>query len=231
MSKKVAIIQSNYIPWKGYFDIIRKVDAFVLLDDVQYTRRDWRNRNLIKTAHGLQWLTIPVDVKGQFDININQVEVADGSWAKDHWQKIRHSYSKAACFKEFAPRFEEVYLNLREKSLSNINLQFIQLINSILEIKTPIVWSHDFATSPEKSARLLDICRQLGATHYLSGPAAKNYLQVDLFNETNIEVEWMDYSHYLPYRQLHGDFAHGVTVLDLIFNEGNDSIKYLLPLT
>ncbi len=231
MSKKVAILQSNYIPWKGYFDIIRKVDAFVLLDDVQYTRRDWRNRNLIKTAQGLQWLTIPVDVKGQFDININQVQVADSNWASDHWNKVRHSYSKAPCFKEFAPWAEQAYTSLKESSLSKINFHFIRAINSILGISTPVLWSHDFVVSTERSLRLLDICKQLNATCYVSGPAAKNYLQVSLFNQQGIEVEWMDYSRYPAYRQLYGDFQHGVSVLDLIFNEGRDAEKYLLPLT
>ena len=229
--KRVAIIQSNYIPWKGYFDIIRKVDAFVLLDDVQYTRRDWRNRNLIKTAQGLQWLTIPVDVKGKFDININQVQVADATWALDHWNKIRHSYSKAPCFKEFAPLVEEAYTSLKETSLSKINFHFIQAINAILEIPTPVLWSHDFVASSEKSTRLLDICKQLNATCYVSGPSAKNYLQTSLFNQQGIEVEWMNYAGYPPYRQLYGDFQHGVSVLDLIFNEGRDAKKYLLPLT
>jgi hypothetical protein len=230
MSKKVAIIQSNYIPWKGYFDVIKKVDAFVLLDDVQYTRRDWRNRNLIKTINGPQWLTIPVDVKGQFEIKINEVTVSDTSWTKDHWNKIKQSYSKAACYKEFSPIIEDAYLQLSEKSLSKINHHFITLINSILEIDTPILWSHDFAVSDEKSRRLLDICKQLKADCYISGPAAKDYLNESIFREEGIEVEWMSYDGYPPYRQLFGDFVHGLSVLDLIFNEGREARKYLLNL-
>ncbi|MFM7850336.1 MAG: WbqC family protein, partial [Flammeovirgaceae bacterium] len=112
MSKTVAIVQSNYIPWKGYFDLIKRADAFVLLDDVQYTRRDWRNRNLIKTNNGLQWLTIPVDVKGQFEIKINEVTVADPTWAQDHWNKIKQCYGKAQHFNAFAPLVEEAYLSM-----------------------------------------------------------------------------------------------------------------------
>jgi hypothetical protein len=228
MSKKVAIIQSNYIPWKGYFDIIKKVDVFVLLDDVQYTRRDWRNRNLIKSPQGLQWLTIPVDVKGQFEIKINEVMVADEQWPKDHWNRIKQAYSKAPCFKEFGQLIEEAYLQLNEKSLSKINYCFIKLINSILEIDTPVFWSHDFVVSDEKSTRLLDICQQLKADCYVSGPAAKDYLNEEMFKVKGIEVEWMSYNGYQPYRQLHGEFAQGVSVLDLIFNEGKDAKKYLL---
>lgn len=227
MSKSIAIIQSNYIPWKGYFDIINKVDGFVLLDDVQYTRRDWRNRNQIKTANGLQWLTIPVDVKGQYEIKINEVVVADLDWNKDHWNKIQQAYSKATYFKEFSPLLKDAYLTLNERNLSRINFHFIQLINSILGIKTPIYWSSDFSTSNEKSQRLLDICKQVGATHYVSGPAAKDYLQIDLFKQEDIVVEWMDYSHYLFYNQLHGTFVHGVSVLDLIFNQGSRASEYI----
>ncbi|MFM7488334.1 MAG: WbqC family protein [Cytophagales bacterium] len=229
MSKTVAIVQSNYIPWKGYFDLIRRADAFVLLDDVQYTRRDWRNRNLIKTNNGLQWLTIPVDVKGQFEIKINEVTVADPSWAEDHWNKIKQWYGKAQHFKAFAPMIEEAYLSMHESSLSKINFQFIQLINKILEIETPIFWSHDFNTTNEKSTRLLELCQHLSADRYLSGPAAKSYLDVSLFQQAGMEVEWMDYTGYPIYNQLFGEFAHGVTALDLIFNEGNSAKKYLLP--
>ena len=228
MSKKIAIIQSNYIPWKGYFDIIKKVDVFVLLDDVQYTRRDWRNRNLIKTPQGLQWLTIPVDVKGQFEIKINEVMVADEQWPKDHWNKIKQAYSKALFFKEFGQLIEEAYLQLNEKSLSKINYCFIKLINSILAIDTPVFWSHYFAVSDEKSTRLVEICQQLKADCYVSGPAAKSYLNEEIFTNQGIQVEWMSYLGYQPYRQLHGDFVHGVSVLDLIFNEGKDAKKYLL---
>jgi WbqC-like protein family len=228
MPKSVAIIQSNYIPWKGYFDMIKKVDAFVLLDDVQYTRRDWRNRNLIKTPQGLQWLTIPVEVKGKFDSKINEVKVADPNWAQDHWNKIKQAYTKATHFKEMSPLMEQAYLGLTEQSLSKINYHFLTVINSILEIETPLFWSHDFEVSNEKSTRLLDICKKLEATVYLSGPAAKDYLKVELFKSSGIDVEWMTYEGYQPYRQLHGAFEHSVSILDLIFNEGADAKKYLL---
>jgi WbqC-like protein family len=227
MSKRIAILQSNYIPWKGYFDMMGMVDEFVLLDDVQYTRRDWRNRNQIKTAQGLQWLTIPVDVKGRFESNINEVTVADPNWTKDHWNKISQAYSKAMFFKDYCVQIEEAYLNLSERHLSKINYRFLALINTILMIKTPIHWSENFIVSEEKSLRLLDICLKLGATVYVSGPAAKDYLRVDLFKREGIEVKWMDYSGYPEYRQLYGTFIHSVSILDLIFNEGPNAIKFL----
>lgn len=226
MSKRVAIIQSNYIPWRGYFDIIDSVDAFVLLDDVQYTRRDWRNRNQIKTAQGLQWLTIPVDVKGQFDVKIKDVTVANAEWTSDHWNKISQAYRKAPHFATYSDVFEDAYLSCTEKYLSQINFRFLQLINSILEIKTPIYWSHDFSMSTDKSQRLLDICLQLEAATYVSGPAAKDYLQTDKFELAGVNVEWMSYDGYRSYEQLHGDFVPNVSVIDLIFNEGPEAKQY-----
>jgi hypothetical protein len=227
VSKRVAIIQSNYIPWRGYFDIINSVDAFVLLDDVQFTRRDWRNRNQIKTAQGLQWLTIPVDVKGQFDIKIKDVTVSNASWAQDHWNKIAQAYRKAPYFQAYKAQFEQAYLTDSERYLSQINHRFLSLINSILSVKTPLLWSNDFVISQDKSQRLLQICQQLDATTYVSGPAAKDYLQVALFQEAGLEVEWVNYDGYAGYQQLHGAFEPNVSVIDLIFNQGPAAKQYL----
>ncbi len=119
--KKVAIIQSNYIPWKGYFDIINSVDVFILYDDMQYTRRDWRNRNKIITPKGLQWLTIPVAVKGKYYQKINEVEISDSSWAKKHWGSIVHNYHNAPYFKDYKNLFSSLYLGMDETSLSKVN--------------------------------------------------------------------------------------------------------------
>jgi hypothetical protein len=224
--KKVAIIQSNYIPWKGYFDIIRRVDAFVLLDDVQFTRRDWRNRNLIKTQSGLKWLTIPVKVKGQFYIKIQDVYTEGTDWRKDHWNMIEHAYKTAPYFESYKETFRELYLSDDDENLSSINFKFLTLINQILNISTPIRFSREFEVSPEKSERLLQICQHLGATTYLSGPAAQDYLNVASFESHHIGVEWMRYPAYPEYPQLHGPFEHGVSILDMIFNVGPDAPKY-----
>jgi hypothetical protein len=225
--KKVAIIQSNYIPWRGYFNIIKNVDAFVLLDDVQYTRRDWRNRNLIKTKNGLKWVTIPVQVKGQYFTKIKDVVVADSDWRKDHWQMLSDAYKDAPFFSNYANVFKTIYLENDEVNLSLINFEFIRVINSILEIPTPIFWSMDFDTPPDKTERLVEICKSLKATEYVSGPAAKDYMNVDLFTRNSIKVCWTDYSNYLEYKQLFPPFANGVTVLDLLFNEGPQANNFL----
>ena len=225
--KKIAILQSNYIPWKGYFDLINMVDTFVIYDDIQYTRRDWRNRNRIKTQNGTKWLSIPVEVKGKFQQRINETQISDNKWNKNHWETIKNVYTKAPHFKAYKPYFEDLYLNTTTPFLSEINYQFITAINQLLGIKTELVHSSTIEASGKKTDRLLDICEQLGANSYLSGPAAKNYLIEEKFEEKNIRVEWMDYSGYKEYPQLHPPFEHGVTILDLIFNVGPDAIQYM----
>ena len=228
MTKRVAIIQSNYIPWKGYFNIIKCVDHFVLLDDVQYTRRDWRNRNLIKAKAGLKWLTIPVAVKNNYHIKIEDVQTAGSDWRRDHWNQVKDAYSASQYFKEIAPFFEEIYLQNKELNLSKINHSFIKQIVSILKIDTPITWSREFTDTPTgKTERLVRICKKLNATEYISGMAAKEYLEVDLFDKENIKVVWADYSGYQPYSQLYPPFEHRVSILDMLFNEGIQSAHLL----
>lgn len=229
MTKRVAIIQSNYIPWKGYFNIIRDSDEFVFLDDVQYTRRDWRNRNLIKTRYGLKWLTIPVAVKGNFSVRIKDVMVADHSWRDQHWNDIVTAYNGSAYFNMYREQFKALYLEDHERSLSLINLRFIQLINSLLGIKTPLRWSMDFQAPPGKSERLLHICQQLNADEYISGLSAKSYINESLFEKNGIGIRWVDYSNYPVYNQLTSPFEHGVSIIDLLFNEGPGACEYLKP--
>lgn len=225
--KRVAILQSNYIPWKGYFDIINSVDEFIFLDEVQFTRRDWRNRNLIKTANGLLWLTIPVNVKNNFSVPINQVTVSDQLWRKKHWTSIQNNYSKAPFFKPLKEPFEALYLDQKEIYLSRINFAFIAAVNEILGIKTKISWSSDYGPAEGKNERLISLCEAAGASHYLSGPAAKDYLVEDMFKNKGIQVTWMDYSGYQEYKQFHAPFEHGVTILDLLFHEGPNAKSFM----
>lgn len=228
MGKKIAIIQSNYIPWKGYFNIIKCVDEFVLLDDVQYTRRDWRNRNRIKTASGLKWLSIPVEVKGQFFINIKDVKTASTDWRINHWRQIEEAYRKAPYFEWLAPALKDLYVSDTEERLSVINYKFIRLINGLLNIYTPIRWSMEFnALAADKTERLVNICKELEADEYISGVTAKDYLQESLFHRHNIKVRWVDYSNFAEYKQLYGSFEHLVSVIDLLFNEGPASNDFL----
>jgi hypothetical protein len=227
MPKKIAILQSNYIPWKGYFDLINMVDEFVLYDDMQYTRRDWRNRNKIKTPQGLKWLTVPVDVKGKYYQKINETKVSEKDWTKKHWQTIKSNYSKAKYFKEYKDIFEELYMTCDEEYLSQINYKFITTINEILGLTTKIRWSSEFNLVDGQTEKLLGICKDCNADIYFSGPAAKDYFDEELAEQEGIQVEWMDYSGYKEYEQLHPPFEHEVTILDLIFNEGTNAKEFM----
>jgi hypothetical protein len=227
--KKIAISQSNYIPWKGYFDLINSVDEFTLYDDAQYTRRDWRNRNKIKTPQGLQWLTIPVDIKGKYLQKINETKISDKGWGVKHWQQIKQNYAKAKNFKKYKDILEELYLSCKEEYLSEINHKFIIAINQILGIKTKIRFSSEFEIYGDQTEKLINICKQSNATVYISGPAAKTYFDEQLANKENILVKYMNYENYKEYEQLYPPFEHGVTILDLILN--TDVTKFMKSFT
>lgn len=220
MSKRIAIVQSSYIPWKGYFDLIDSVDEFVLYDSVQFTRRDWRNRNRIKTPHGIKWLTIPVISKGKYNCSINEIRVADGNWARQHWATIQHVYAKSEFFSKYSGTFRDLYLNNDHEFLSQINHRFIAKISEILGITTRLSIHSDDADTLEKNKRLINICRDRKATEYVSGPSASTYLDNELFETAGLKLSYMDYSNYPEYNQLYGEFDHNVSVIDLIFNVG-----------
>jgi hypothetical protein len=226
--KRIAVVQSNYIPWKGFFDLIAAVDEFVLYDDVQYTRRDWRNRNRIKTEDGLLWLTVPVNVKGRYLAAIKDMNVADRSWAAHHWKTIVHNYGRASCFDEVAAWLEALYTEAERLSrLSEINRLFIDATCRALGISTRLSWSMDYDLVPGKTERLVGLCRQAGATEYLSGPNARAYLDEERFRAAGIDVLYADYDGYPEYRQLHPPFVHTVSVIDLLLNEGSRAHRYL----
>jgi hypothetical protein len=225
--KKVIITQSNYIPWKGYFDSIAMSDVFVIYDHVQYTKRDWRNRNLITTPTGPQWLTIPVINKGMYNQSIEETKVSDTNWAEKHWKSISLNYNKAPYFQIYKDIFENHFFSCNEVYLSKINLLFIKEINKILGINTPIRFSSEFSFSGSKTDCLIQICKQLGATHYYTGPAAKNYINESLFQEANIKLTYIDYSGYPTYKQVYEPFNHFVSIIDTIFNTGPSIHQYL----
>lgn len=195
---------------------------------MQYTRRDWRNRNKIKTPQGTQWLTIPVEVKGKYFQAIKDTNVSDPGWSRQHWAAIRQNYSRAPYFDTYRDVIEGLFASVEgEKSLSRINYVFLTALCGLLGIPTPISWSMDYVLVDGKTERLVGLCKAAGATHYLSGPLAKDYMEPDLFAAADISLEYMDYSGYPEYPQLWGAFDPYVTVLDLLFNVGPDSAKYL----
>ena len=225
--KKVAILQSNYIPWKGYFDMIAAVDEFILYDDMQYTRRDWRNRNQIKTPQGVQWLTVPVLVKGKYNQKICETEIDGTDWAATHWKSLAQNYRRAPHFDEIASWLEPLYISESFTQISTLNRRFIEAICSYLGIKTTITYSSDYNLREGKTERLADLCVQAGGTEYISGPAAKDYVDEKVFADLGLKLTWFEYAGYPEYPQLWGDFTHGVTILDLLFNCGKETPHYM----
>jgi len=225
--KRVAVVQSNYIPWKGYFDLINYVDEFILYDEVQYTRRDWRNRNQIKTPKGLEWITVPVEVKGNYHAPIHDIRIADSTWGRRHWATLAHNYARAPYFRQYKDLLEPAFVDARETHLSPLNRRLLELVCGLLGIRTPLSCSSQYPSGGDRNERLLRLCKAAGAGVYLSGPAAKGYLDEGLFAAEGIAVEWMDYSGYPEYPQLYGPFQHTVTVLDLLLNTGTEAPRFM----
>lgn len=222
----VAIIQSSYIPWKGYFDIINDADIFIFLDDVQYTKSDWRNRNKIKNSQGVQWLTIPVG--SHIDKLIKEVKLPQNKWKENHYKSIYHNYSKSPFFSKYEDYLYHIYFEKEFKYLSEFNQYVIKLISKeILNIKVEFIDSSIFKVEGRKDDRLIELIKQVNGTEYISGPSAKNYIQEEKFLNSGIKLLYKDYSGYPEYPQLYPPFTHQVSVLDLIFNTGSNAPYYI----
>lgn len=226
--KTVAIVQSSYIPWRGYFDLIARCDEFILFDDVQYTKRDWRSRNKIKTQHGIQWLSIPVNVSGRFFQAIKDVTIAESGWNIRHWKTIAANYARAPYFSDYRDRLEQLYSGATDAGLSAVNHRFIVGICDIIGIRTRISWSMDYRIVDGKTERLVELCRQAGATRYLSGPSARSYIDPAVFEQAGVELEFVEYAGYSEYPQLFPPFEHSVSVIDVLFNVGPAARDHIL---
>ena len=226
MAKTVAILQSNYVPWKGYFDLMRRVDEFIIYDEVQYTRRDWRNRNRFKTPTGSRWLTIPVQVKGRYAQSIDETLVSDPHWGERHWSALRNWYGNTPYFDHYRPFLEEAYRDSHEERLSQINHRLLALVAGLLGIDTPMRLSTEYSSRGVKTERLLSICKAAGASVYMSGPAARAYLDESMFTDAGIAVRWMSYGPYPEYAQPYPPFEHHVSILDLLFCVGPEAARY-----
>lgn len=223
--KRVASIQSNYIPWKGYFDMIAAVDEFIFYDHVQYTKKDWRNRNRIKTPQGLFWLTIPVgaDIRRR----ICDVLLPDDAWGATHWAVLEANYRRAVFFDEIAAWLAPLYLQNKHTHLSTSNRAFVEAICAYLGIWTKLAWSYNYQMEGDRTENIVNLCAQAGATEYVVGPAARAYLDEAAFVRRGITVTWFDYTDYPQYPQLWGPFEHQVSILDLLFNCGPSSARYM----
>jgi hypothetical protein len=223
---RVAILQSNYLPWKGYFDLLNCVDDFIFYDEVQYTKNDWRNRNRIKTAQGGQWLTIAVRQE-RLSQKISETRVSDPAWAARHWRTLTQAYGRAPYFERYGPALEQLYA-ADEQLLSAINQRFIRAVCGWLGIRTRLHSAADFAVAGDRTARLVQLVQAVGGTEYVSGPAAAAYLDAEQFAQAGIALTWMSYEGYPEYPQLHGPFEHRVSVLDLLLNTGPEAPRYML---
>lgn len=224
---KIAIIQSNYIPWKGYFDIIDEADKFVIYDSVQFTKGDWRNRNFLKSANGKQLITIPVK-HNSLKQSISETLIQDNLWTEKHYKTICNLYSKSKFFNEHIKYFEDLYCQAKELIyLTDINHLFIQKICNLLNIKTEIIVIRKNEVALEKNEQIIFICKKFNCDYYISGPSGANYLNETIFKKNNIRINFKNYSNYPVYTQLYKSFFHDVSIIDLIFNEGcNDKKKF-----
>jgi len=221
----IAILQSNYIPWKGYFDIISAVDDFAIFDEAQFTRRDWRNRNKIIIDGQSRWLTIPVASKGKFEAPIAEIQVSDSNWAEDHWRAIRGAYRRADYFRNYEALLQAAYEKAASLAfLSDINLMFLKTLAPLLNVSPNF---RDTREVPRKAVtpttRLVEICVGLGASEYLSGPAARDYIKLEEFDVANVSLHYADYSGYPIYNQGRAEFEHGVSVIDMLMRCGPEA--------
>jgi hypothetical protein len=223
---RCVILQPSYIPWRGYFDLIHRADVFVFYDDVQYDKNGWRNRNRIKTAQGTQWLTIPVPQRGIVSgkVPINAVVPIGNEWPRNHFETLRQSYAAAPFFDEGLLRslYDEPAQLLADFTIATT----IELATRLGIRNTRFLRSSALHAAGRKTDRLIELLGEVGATHYLSGPSARDYLEPEKFAEVGIELEWMTYD-YLEYPQLYPPFDPFVTVLDLLFMTGQDAPRYI----
>lgn len=223
----LAAVQSCYIPWKGYFDLIDQADVFVFYDDVQYSKNSWRNRNLIQTSRGQDWLTIPVTIES-LSQTIRDTKIADPRWAQTHLDKLKSTYASSAHFQDMWSSIQSAYAAIADKPyLWEVNHHLTQYICNLLDIKTPLKPVWEFPMQGDRNERLAGLCRSAGCDVYLSGPAAKDYLDEDVFKDYGVRVEYMTYGPYPEYQQMHAPFVHEVSMIDLLFNTGAQARNYI----
>lgn len=220
--KKLVVLQPSYLPWLGYFDQYHWSDVFVLYDDVQYDKHGWRNRNRIRTASGLQWLTVPVLTRGKDRPDNLDVSIDDSKpWRKKHCRSLQQAYSKAPYFDMVYPALEAV-LTKDQTLLIDLNIELLGALTELLEMPWKVVRSSELGIPGRKTGRLIGICQKFGATDYLTGDAARDYLDESAFEVAGVKVHWHGYQHP-EYRQRFDGFEPYASVVDLLFNHGPES--------
>lgn len=224
-----VILQPSYIPWRGFFHQIQKADIFVFYDDVQFDKHGWRNRNRIKTPRGPEWLTIPVHTEGHLgeQASINQVQICwNNNWCEKHLKTLRQHYGKTPFFTKYIQIMESL-LSRRDVLLVDLLVDLTIALSHQLGLqKTEFLRSSSLGITGSKTERLLSILRKLGATHYITGPSAIDYIEKDKFDAAGISIEFMQYE-YPDYTQLYPPFDPHVSILDLLFMKGRDAPYYI----
>ena len=221
----VAVDQPQYLPWIGYFDKMRRADVFCYLNDVQYKKNEWQNRNRIKTAQKWQWLTVPV--RYRFPEKINEVQINNTTrWSKKHFQALKTNYSRAPYFKAYISIFEDIFSKEWEL-ISELNIHLIERLKDALQLqeKTTII-SSELTLREEPTDRLIDICKALGADTYLAGQGGAGYMDVVRFEKNGLKVIMQEFDHPV-YSQLFGDFQSHLSIVDLLFNCGPESMDMI----
>jgi hypothetical protein len=219
----VAIHQPQYLPWLGYFDKMRRADMFCFLDNVQYKKNDWQNRNRLKTDQGWQWLTVPVCYR--FPQKINEVKINHGvDWKRKHLQALITNYNRAPYFREYVVIFEQIFSKDWD-SLTELNVYLIECLKELLGLQhKPTFLASSFKLRDHPTDRLIDICKELGADTYLSGQDGVNYMDLDRFQKYDLNMIIQDFKHPV-YPQLYTDFQSHLSVVDLLFNCGPASME------
>ncbi len=224
----ISIHQPQYWPWLGYFDKIDKSDVFILLDNVQFKKNEWQNRNRIRSATGWQWLTVPV--MHNFGQKISEVKINNRTnWRQKHFKSIVLNYSRAPFLDDFMDLLNSLYTQQWEY-LVQLNIEIILKVVEILGINTKIVRASDYMVSGSSTQRLVNLCKLFGADTYLSGASGPEYMDMSLFKENNINVIVQDYKHPV-YVQVSGKAKEGfvpcMSVIDLLLNCGSKSLEIL----
>jgi hypothetical protein len=228
---KAVVLQPSYIPWRGYFDLIRRSDVFVFYDDVQYDKHGWRNRNRIKSPSGLHWLTIPVHAKGNTvdRTPINQIRIdRQRDWRRSHLEQLRHNYRRAPFFKDCATLLDAIYAGDPEYLADFTIRTTVQIAQYLGLTQVRFERASTLHATGSKNDRLLEVLKSVGTTHYISGPSARAYIDERRFLDAGISLEYIDYS-YEPYEQLYPPYEPAVSILDLLFMKGDDAQRFIRP--
>ena len=219
--------QPVYLPWLGLFHKIALADLFCFFDIVQYQRKDYNNRNKIKTGNGELWLSVPVESKGHLNKNVSEILIVQDNWAKKHLKTIELNYKKAPFFQNYFPELQSILINNSKYTLGSLNLKLLEYFMECLSINTPIIKASEHSFNGFGSDLVLDMCIKLGADNYIFGEQGKNYADVDAFKEKKIKVEFQNYTHPI-YHQVGRPFLPYMSIVDLLFNEGEKSYDILM---